>query len=189
MKTKSEIRTHYLRIRHEIPEHYRQQAAASAAVLLAEHPIFKQSQHIACYWSHNNEFETIPLIHTIWREGKKCYLPVLGEGKTLLFVRYEEGDELEANQFGILEPYHFSRKIPPEKLDMVIMPLVAYDSQGRRLGMGGGYYDRSFAFAHAHHHIHFVGLAYTAQHADELPADPWDINLNSIITEKGIRSF
>lgn len=190
MKSKNDIRAHYIRIRNEISESHRQQAALTAADLLTTHPFFKKGQHIACYLAHKNEFETIPLIQTIWRAGKKCYLPVLCEGKTLSFVSYDDGDELEVNQYGILEPTDFSRKIPHEKLDMVIMPLVAYDAQGRRLGMSGGYYDRTFAFTYAQGiRPQLVGLAYTAQYIDELPSDAWDVNMNSIITEEGIRFF
>lgn len=190
MKKKADIRAHYLRIRNETNEAYRQQAAITAAALLTEHPAFKKSEHIACYCAHNNEFETLPTIQAIWRAEKKCYLPVLCEGKVLGFVRYVEGDELEMNQFGILEPFDFSRKIPLEKLDIIIMPLVAYDSHGRRLGMGGGYYDRTLAYMHGNHHKpHLLGLAYASQHIDELPFDSWDVKMHSIITELGIRIF
>lgn len=190
MKTKAEIRAHHLHLRNQISESHRQQAAATAATLLSEHPAFKKSEHIACYWAHNNEFETLPIIQTIWRGEKKCYLPVLCEGRTLAFARYEEGDVLEVNQFGILEPFDFSRKIPIEKLDLIIMPLIAYDSYGRRLGMGGGYYDRTLAFTHGQNNKpHLVGLAYTTQHTEELPSDSWDVKMHSIITDKGIRTF
>jgi 5-formyltetrahydrofolate cyclo-ligase len=190
VKTKTDIRANYLQIRNDIPESYRQQAATTAADLLTQHPAFKRSEHIACYCAHKNEFETIPIIQTILRSGKKCYLPVLCEGKTLAFTRYEDGDNLEINQFGILEPFDFSRKIPIDKLDFVIMPLVAFDSQGRRLGMGGGYYDRTLAFMHPlYEKPHLVGLAYAAQYIEELPANSWDVKMHSIITELGIRTF
>jgi 5-formyltetrahydrofolate cyclo-ligase len=192
VNNKADIRAQFLRVRQGITESYRQQSASMAADYLISHPVFSRSKNIACYCAHKNEFETIPLIQAIWHAGKKCYLPVLCEGKSLSFVCYENGDKLEINQHGILEPFNFSRKIPLEKLDMIIMPLVAYDSQGRRLGMGGGYYDRALAYMHTqntHPQPHLVGLAYVAQCTDELPSDPWDIKLHSIITEQGIRTF
>jgi 5-formyltetrahydrofolate cyclo-ligase len=190
VKTKTDIRAQYLGIRDKIPESYRQTAAVTAASLLGEHFAFKKSELIACYCAHKNEFETLPIIQAIWHAGKKCYLPVLCEGKALGFVRYEDGDELEVNQYGVLEPLNFSRKIPLEQLDLIIMPLVAYDSQGKRLGMGGGYYDRTLAFMHAHRgKPHLAGLAYASQHIDELPFDSWDVKMHSVITELGIRNF
>lgn len=190
MKNKADIRAEYLRIRNSISESSRQQAAILAAEYLVTHPVFKKSTHIACYCAHKNEFETIPIIQTIWRAGKKCYLPVLCEGKALSFVGYEDGDTLDVNQYGILEPFNFAKKIAHEKLDMVLMPLVAYDAMGARLGMGGGFYDRTFAFIYAQHvSPHLAGLAYTSQFSEDLPTDPWDIKLNSVITEQGIRNF
>jgi 5-formyltetrahydrofolate cyclo-ligase len=190
VKTKADIRAHYIRIRNGTTESFRLEAAATAAALLAEHPVFKKSTNIACYCAHKNEFETLPMMQAIFRSQKKCYLPVLCEGNTLGFVRYEEGDELEVNQFGILEPFDSSRKIAVDKLDLIIMPLVAYDSQGRRLGMGGGFYDRTLASMHVHSSKpHLLGLAYASQHIDELPSDSWDINIHSVITELGIRIF
>ncbi len=190
MKTKADIRSHYLRIRNDTTESQRQEAAATAASLLAEHPAFKKSEHIACYCAHKNEFDTLPIIQAIFRAQKKCYLPILREGNTLGFVRYEDGDELEVNQFGILEPFDTARKVSVDKLDLIIMPLVAYDSQGRRLGMGGGFYDRTLASMHVHNSKpHLLGLAYSSQHIEELPSDSWDINIHSVITELGIRIF
>lgn len=190
MKTKADIRAEYISARNDIPESYRQQAAVTAASLLIDHPAFKKSEHIACYCAHKNEFETLPIIQAIWHANKKCYLPVLCEGKALGFVRYEEGDDLEINHLGILEPFDFSRKIPLERLDLIIMPLVAFDSLGHRLGMGGGYYDRTLASMYNHNtKPHLIGLAYASQQIDALPFDCWDVTMHSIITEHGIRTF
>lgn len=187
MKHKNDIRAHFLRLRNDISESDRQQAALKVVDILSTHPAFATSMHIACYLAHKKEFETMPIIETLWRLGKKCYLPVLCEGKTLAFVQYEQGDELTANQYSIPEPKNFAKKIPSEKLDMIIMPLVAFDHYGRRLGMGGGFYDRSLAFTHLKQDKpQRVGLAFSLQQCEELPEDPWDVNLNSVITEKGI---
>ena len=190
MRSKSDIRAECLRIRDAISESYRLKAAATAAEILTNYPGFKQSENIACYCAHKKEFETIPLIETIWQLGKKCYLPVLCEGKILSFVRYDKGDMLELNQFGIPEPDNYVKRIPSNKLDMVLMPLVAFDTQGRRLGMGGGYYDRTFAFTHNQVvKPYLVGVAFDSQLVEELPSDPWDINMHSVITENGIKQF
>lgn len=131
--------------------------------------------------------DTSPIIQAIWRAKKKCYLPVLTEGRSLYFVRYDENDTLQPNQFSILEPENTSRKIAPEQLELVILPLVAFDLQGHRLGTGGGYYDRTFAFMHANHKKpKLLGLAYSKQQADCIPFDPWDITLAGVVTEQGV---
>lgn len=116
-------------------------------------------------------------------------MPILAECRSLHFVRYDEHDALSANQFSILEPENTSRKIAAEKLELVITPLVSFDLQGHRLGTGGGYYDRTFAFLHnrAKTNPTVIGLAYAAQQAESLPVDPWDITLDGIVTEQGVR--
>lgn len=160
----------------------------AAAQSLEQHPVFQGSMQIACYIPYGDEFSTHPIIEMIWRTGKCCYLPVLIEGRMLNFVRYDKGDELFANQFSILEPKNASRKLAPEKLDLVISPLVAFDRHGHRLGTGGGYYDRTFAFMYDQKVTKplMYGLGFASQQVEELPRDPWDITLNGIITEKGV---
>lgn len=121
----------------------------------------------------------------IWRTNKHCYLPILVVGGSLQFVRYHQGDQLKLNQFNIPEPENTTNIILPENLDLVIAPLVAFDAQGRRLGAGGGYYDRTFAFKHASQAMKpmILGLAYAIQQASNLPADQWDVKLDGVITE------
>ena len=130
----------------------------------------------------------MPLIEAIWKANKKCYVPILIEGMALDFVRYEQGDKLRPNKFYILEPEEVSRRVAPEKLDLVVTPLVAFDLHGHRLGTGGGYYDRTFAFMHADQYKKplLIGLAFAKQQADSLPIDPWDIKLDGIVTERGV---
>lgn len=132
------------------------------------------------------------MIETIWKAKKSCYIPVLNEEENkLYFVRYVYGDALRLNRFSILEPVNASRKIAPENLDIVITPLIAFDLQGHRLGTGGGYYDRTFAYMQEEsiRNQFVVGLGYAAQQAESIPSDPWDILLNSVVTEKGVINF
>jgi 5-formyltetrahydrofolate cyclo-ligase len=186
LKTKADVRKYYRAIRRDIPEQERVQAAKAAALLFASHPKFKQSEHISCYISFDNELNTEEIIKEIWRAGKHCYLPLLGEERSLEFARYHEGDVLIPNALDILEPQKAGVKIQPEHLDLIILPLVAYDLAGQRLGTGGGYYDRTFAFLHSNpvKRPHLTGLAYNKQRADMLPSDPWDVSLDDLITEQ-----
>ena len=95
------------------------------------------------------------------------------------------------NRYGIPEPAHpnKARNFPLRSLDLVLMPLVGFDTQGNRLGMGGGYYDRSFAFLHRHSHWrkpHLMGTAYEFQRLSKLDAQPWDVPLDAIVTEANL---
>ncbi len=116
---------------------------------LARHRLFRAAQHIACYLPNDGELDVTSLIDQAWAMGKTVYLPVLSSihRNHLHFLPYRPDDELIRNQFGIPEPVIRSRRvIDLKRLDLVLMPLVGFDSRGNRLGMGGGFYDRSFAF-------------------------------------------
>jgi 5-formyltetrahydrofolate cyclo-ligase len=166
----------------------RQEAAKQASILLSRHPFFHKSTHIACYMAYQDEFQTRDVIQTIWQHQKKCYLPVLTENKTLKFYKYLPEQALLPNQFGILEPDQTTAVIQAERIELVIMPLLAFDLEGNRLGTGGGYYDRTFAFLHSHplQMPILLGIAYAFQQAERLPSDAWDIKLAGIVTEKEI---
>lgn len=169
--------------------HERYAKGQAAAALLSSHPLFQQSQQIACYLGQPEEFDCMPLIETIWSAQKNCYLPVLSsqEKRQLLFNRYQAEDKLRPNRYSILEPVS-DVFIPPSELDLVILPLVAFDLCGNRLGMGGGYYDFTFRFT-GEKKPYLLGLAYAAQQAVELPSDPWDIKLDGVLTESDILFF
>lgn len=119
----------------------------------------------------------------IWRDKKRCYLPILQKDKTLKFVEYSEGGELKKNQYGIDEPICLDKQIVAVDLDLVIVPLLAYDAEGNRLGTGGGYYDRTFSFRReaTSKKPLLLGLGYAEQQAEHLPADEWDIRLDGVI--------
>ena len=193
MQSKFKLRQTFKSIRKNIAETYRHEAAMKAAELFAAHPLFKQSQHIACYLSLPDEFDSLPLIETIWQNKKECYLPVIAKknDKQLLFIHYRYGDALHLNQYSILEPKNMSKEISPQELDLVIMPLIAFDREGHRLGTGGGYYDRTFAFMHEEKKAKpiLTGLAYAAQQTETLPHDDWDVHLAEVITEREVIVF
>lgn len=185
--TKTDIRKHFREISRSISSSFRTEAAHLAASRLVNLPSFKESKRIACYLANAQEFDTSPIIEAIWQAKKQCYVPVLCEEneKTLFFELYQYGDALHLNRYSILEPVNLTRKIAPEHLDLVILPLIAFDQLGHRLGTGGGYYDRTFAFLHAHPYKKpiMMGLGYAAQQAESLPSDPWDILLECVLTE------
>lgn len=178
--------------RFSVSDSQRNSAAQQALQLFLQNPLLAEHQHIACYLARNEEFDCSPIIQSIWQANKKCYLPVLSEENEghLNFVSYRADDVLRLNRFRILEPEQ-SEIFPTTELDLVLLPLVGFDLQGNRLGVGGGYYDRTFEFKHKHPEKKplLVGLAYQFQQVKELPKDPWDVSLDGILTEKSFFSF
>lgn len=170
----------------QISPAYKIQAAKTAADLFIQQAIFKKSEHIACYFSFKDEFDALPIMEAIWQAKKHCYLPVLTQENSLRFIRYNKGDALKSNRYAIFEPVNDTVECKPQDLDIVITPLIAFDLRGRRLGTGGGYYDRTFAFLHKESIKRplIIGLAYAAQEAADVPHDTWDVNLDGVQTEK-----
>ncbi len=178
---KNHLRQQFRAIRHEVSVSDRSEAAANAAFILAQQPNFNRANHVACYLALTNEFDVTPIISSLWQTQKKCYLPLIQPDNSLRFVLYLEGDALKPNRFGILEPSNIDREIPITQLDLVMVPLLAFDRRGQRLGTGGGYYDRTFAKVKE---PELIGTGYAAQEIAALPADPWDIRLSAVLTEK-----
>lgn len=184
---KTQLRKHFRELCCHVTPAYRENAGQLAAKILSAHALFKESQHIACYLSYKTEFDSSPIIEAIWQAKKKCYVPVVSsdESHLLNFVHYQYGDPLHTNRYSILEPIHIVDRINPENLDLVIMPVVAFDREGHRLGFGGGYYDRTFAFMiNGNIKPILIGLGYASQETKELPSDEWDVKLSQILTEQ-----
>jgi len=168
--------------------------AGYCAEQLAQHAcngrFIKNSRHIAAYLTSDGEIDPLPLIQRLWKLGKKLYLPVLAPfaERKLWFARFEPGDRLVFNRYGIPEPER-RRLIKPCELDLVFTPLVAFDSNGHRLGMGGAYYDHSFAFLGKRMRLYkpkLIGLAYEFQKQAAIHVNHWDIPLHAVVTETTI---
>lgn len=123
---------------------------------------------------------------------RRTLLPAL-HGRRLLFLPYRPGTPLVCNRFGIPEPaLSADAACSLQGLGLVLMPLVAFDDQGNRLGMGGGYYDRTFAYLRGRRHWRvppLVGVAYECQRLSALPTRTWDIPLRGVVTERGLHVF
>lgn len=185
--SKTESRKKFREIRRQIPLAYRKSAEDAAANILMQENIFLQSNHIACYFSFADEFDATPIMEMIWQSKKNCYLPVLTPEKTLKFFSYQKGDALQKNRYSIMEPVN-TKEIPAEELDIVIVPLIAFDLSGNRLGTGGGYYDKTFSFLQKNPGIKplMIGLGFAAQQAELLLREEWDIQLDAVLTEKNL---
>jgi len=157
---------------------------------LAQHPVFRRARHIAFYLPNDGEIDPRPLMLEAQRRGKATYLPVLNAWPRtrMVFQRLMPNERLAPNRFGIAEPaLRPNRQRRIWTLDLVLMPLVGFDEDGGRLGMGGGFYDRSLAYRGRRKNGHkptLLGLAHECQKVDRLPLEPWDVSLQATVTDQ-----
>ncbi|KML70803.1 5-formyltetrahydrofolate cyclo-ligase [Pectobacterium peruviense] len=160
--------------------------AQQACERVIAHPKIIQADSVAVFLSFDGELDTHPLIQQLWEQGKRVYLPVLHPFRVgyLLFLRYAPDTKLVRNRLKIMEPSLDVRQVLPlPQLDILLTPLVAFDHQGQRLGMGGGFYDRTLQYRNQMSRGPYpIGLAHDCQLVDALPVESWDIPLPEIIT-------
>jgi len=170
--------------RRAIPAPQRIAAADALANRLLELEFAPGSGYVAGYWAMDGEIALHGWQLRLPRELLYC-LPVLHEENQLRFAPWRPGDPLVTNRFGIPEPdVEPASALPPQAMSLVVMPLVGFDPGGRRLGMGGGWYDRSFAFRHAAKPPPWlVGVGFDAQCVAALDAESWDVLPDAICTE------
>lgn len=157
---------------------------------LAQHPLFRRCRHIALYLPNDGEIDPRPLLREAQRRGKATYLPVLKRWPRtkMSFQRVYPGEPLSRNRFRIAEPQDLpARQRKVWTLDLVLLPLVGFDEQGGRLGMGGGFYDRSLAYRPLRKNWHkptLLGVAHECQKVDRLALASWDIRLQGVVTDR-----
>lgn len=150
---------------------------------------FARSRRIGVYWPMDGELDTRPLLALLISRGKSAYLPGFagcrpGEMRWRPFI---PGAPLRRLRFGVVEPVAPRASLNPRYLDLVITPLVAFDVDGNRLGMGGGYYDRCFSFLKASQGGPvLIGVGYEFQRLEHIDPKPWDVPLSKVITERGV---
>jgi len=153
---------------------------------------FRVSRRISCYLANDGEIDPQAVMERMWDMRKTCYLPVLPRlsGDYLWFAPAEPGTPLAQNRFGIPEPVVPARDlVRAQQLDLVLLPLVGFDENGNRLGMGGGFYDRSLLFLRNRkiwRKPNLIGIAHDFQRVDSLAAKPWDMPLDTVITDRAV---
>lgn len=158
---------------------------------LSHHPHFRRARHIALYLPNDGEIDPRPLLQAAQRRGKATYLPVLNHWprSKMVFQRVRAHEKMRPNRFRIPEPKRNraqQRKI--WALDLILLPLVGFDRHGGRLGMGGGFYDRSLGYRDMRKSWHkptLLGLAHECQQVDRLTMASWDVPLAATVTDKG----
>lgn len=172
----------------------RQQLAQAAMENFLTTPEYRRCQKIAAFYPVRHELDLMPLIETCWADNKQVYLPCLlpRPFQKMVFHAFTPTTALKLNRFAIPEPdVAVRRAINSRQLDIVITPLLAFGPQGQRLGMGGGYYDRTFAFLNRSSHYikpRLWSIALEAQ-AQDLMANSWDVAIHGVATEKGIYRY
>lgn len=185
---KATLRQHLRRLRAGFSPVKRTLAARNLSLQLRACGFFMRRTKLAFYLATGGEIDTSPAIKLARKAGAQLYLPRIENNNTLSFHRFGLLHPLKKNRYGIHEVQ--SSRIPLHKLDVIFMPLVAFDRTGNRLGMGGGYYDRSLAgLAHRAKRPLFVGLGYSAQEVSQLPDDVWDVQLDCVVTENEVLIF
>jgi len=189
MTNRSDQRQQLRARRRALNDSERLQRSETLCRRLSRQPLFRASRKIAAYLPADSEIETQPLIELAWRMKKQVYLPVLAPflDKRLWFARFKPDTRLVSNRYGIAEPELIHRqRIAAHALDIVLAPLVGFDRNGNRLGMGGGFYDRSFGYLLNRKHWckpRLIGLAYDFQLIPQLPVQPWDVPLTAVATD------
>ena len=143
--------------------------------------VFRNAKHIAIFLPNDGEIETTDIINFLLSQGYIVYLPKL-VGEKLKFVKM--GKFFRKNRFGIEEPI-FTPLLGAHRMDVILMPLVGFDKHKNRLGMGGGFYDKTLSFHNKLKEFRvpkLFGLAFDSQEVDRLTSQPWDVPVDGIVT-------
>ncbi|MAM71528.1 MAG: 5-formyltetrahydrofolate cyclo-ligase [Gammaproteobacteria bacterium] len=189
-----QIRKKIRQLRRSIPPQAQADAARSVCSAILQDPDFQAAQSLAFYQAFDGEIDPQLLMQEALQAGKNCYLPVLDKNlPQLLFAQYQPDTKLLANKFGITEPPLYpNNTLSPENLDIIFLPLVAFDTAGTRLGMGQGFYDRTLATVHREAGDNsgktpkLIGLGHECQRVERLERAEWDVPLDMIVTDQTV---
>lgn len=181
--------------RRELSTSYRKWAAHRFAALAPRLGVLRPGRRIALYIAYGAEADPNALLQRALRMGCEVYLPVITDhrAKRMRFARYEIGTALVRNRYGIPEPQiERATFLSPQHIDVVLVPLVAVDATGNRIGSGAGFYDRALSHLRAARRWRrpkLVGIAFECQRLASIPSHPWDVPLDALLTEKSFYRF
>ena len=188
MTSTDDIRRRNRALRAELDADALARAASALCARLAELPAYLEAQRLAAYFAVNGEIDLAPLIERALDAGKQVYLPNL-DRESLRFSPYFREQKMRINRYRLPEPdVGDDEMLEPRELDLVLAPLVAFDAARNRVGMGGGYYDRSFAFRRdpGCDRPLLIGVAHELQRVDALVPEPWDVQLDMVVTDQAV---
>jgi 5-formyltetrahydrofolate cyclo-ligase len=173
------LRTEFRQKRQQLSASEQRTAQSKCCKALIANPHFKAANRIGFYLANDGEVSPQCALNYALKSGKRCYLPRITPRSTLEFAAVYSDSHFVKNHYAIDEPVG-DETCPIAELDLLLLPLVAFDKAGNRLGMGGGYYDRALA-QRSNTKPRLIGLAHCCQEAPALAVDSWDIPLESII--------
>ncbi len=185
------IRKEALTARRGMSDAQRYDYSIRIAARLERTPWFRSASTIAVYLSARDEADTSEIILRSWRANKRVVAPVIGKNSRMVFSELSPSTPLKRNNFGLLEPAS-NRIVVTRDINIVVTPLAAFDKNGARVGMGGGYFDRHFsqhAFRRSYRHPRLIGVAFACQQVKQIPENPWDISLSACVTEEEAIAF
>jgi 5-formyltetrahydrofolate cyclo-ligase len=181
----SSLRRDGIAARRRLTPSQRDAASEIIADKVTRAPWFQRSNYIACYLPAPAEVNTWTIISRAWRMKKRVFAPLIEKNRRMQFQEVTRESELILNDFGLHEPKD-GEIVTARMLDVVLTPLVAFDDECHRIGMGGGYFDTTFAFLRNRQTAFrpkMIGLAFACQNVEEIVPNPWDIRLFSVVTE------
>ncbi|HHU0083611.1 TPA: 5-formyltetrahydrofolate cyclo-ligase, partial [Legionella pneumophila] len=178
------LRNTIKQVRSKLSVSYRTASSNQICTRIRSLEQYRQAKRIALYFAVNGEVDLTFLWKSAPLQGKYCYFPVLNNDSTLSFLPATPNTPFKTNKYNIPEPdVDIELALPIDELDLIIMPLVAFDAHCTRLGMGSGYYDRTLSNKSK---AHLLGVAYQFQRVDYIEPRPWDVPLDAVITQKAI---
>jgi 5-formyltetrahydrofolate cyclo-ligase len=188
--TRQSLRREMRQRRAALDARERMRASQAVADRLLPMPELAAPRTVAVYWAVQSELPLLHAVTALQRAGHRLCLPVVQADNTLRFAPWQASTPMRPNRFGIPEPdVGADAWLAPDQLDVVLLPLLAFDDRGGRLGSGAGYYDRSFAFLRASARParpFLLGVAYAFQQVPALSIAEWDVPLDAIVTEQRI---
>ena len=185
---RANLRMELRRKRRSLSNSEQHHAAKRLYRLVVNRTLFLKAKRIGFYFASDAEVDPLTILFKALEMGKQCFLPLLSTHQPgrVCFAPFREGDALEPNQWGILEPVTKARDlVSPRSINLVLVPLVGFDEDCNRLGMGKGFYDRTFSYKSrtGYNKPKLIGLAYECQKVDQIPTEPWDVRLDGVITD------
>jgi 5-formyltetrahydrofolate cyclo-ligase len=178
--------------RRAVPPKVHAACSRRAASLITRLPQFASGRRIALTLSFDGEADTAPLIAAARKRGVRLFSPVIVDKRHRRLRFYRLTSPVRRGTYGIRVPRRLLQPLSPRWFDLVVVPLVGVDPKGRRLGMGGGYYDRAMAYRRLRHHWRgprLVGFALDCQRAESVQVQPWDLQLDDLATESGLHHY
>lgn len=182
--TQQKLRNRYRHARKALSPTERRQYSKQICQRILSMGVYHQARHIALYRATPDEVDVSDVWTVALEQGKHCYFPALQSDKTLLFVPAEAGTQFSKSNYQVEEPLvNHELAVPLTVLNLIIIPLVAFDTQGSRIGMGWGCYDRALTVLSAATRL---GVAFSCQQAPHIVPQPWDKALHVVVTENAI---